>query len=213
MHTEHVEYLLPDYASGMLEASLLPWVESHLSECPSCRSELEQLRTSMASLAAHEPKPPHDKYFSTVLPRVRARLEDRRSASLFAHPLVTRFAAPLAAGALVLVILFRVPFTVRDSGIDRNPLQPVMHGLEAEELVDVILDQSQRQTISSHGESETSSLLAMSFLHSEHLLAGAEQLPLPNESVLDVGVPENLDQLNPAEVDALVTRLGERTIL
>jgi hypothetical protein len=79
--------------------------------------------------------------------------------------------------------------------------------------MDVILDQSHRQAISTQGENETSAMLAIPLLRSDHLLAGADQFSLSNESVLDVGLPETLDQLSASDVDALVARLGERTIL
>ncbi len=213
MRTEHVEYLLPDYLSHMLEESLRPWVESHMEECGACRAELENLRGAFNHLDSFEARPPHDGYFTTVLPRVRERLQEKNSVPLLLHPLVTRFAVPLAVGALLLVILFRIPFALREAERERNPLQPVVRDLETEELVDVILDQVHRQTISGQGENETSALLAIPLLRSDHLLAGADQLSLSNESVLDVGLPENLDQLSASDVDVLVARLGERTIL
>jgi hypothetical protein len=213
VRTEHVEHLLPDYLSRMLDESLRPWVESHLEECGACRAELENLRGAFNHLDSFEVKPPYDGYFMTILPRVRERLQEKNSVSLLSHPLVTRFAAPLAVGALLLVILFRVPFALRDAEQEHNPLQPVVRGLETEELVDVILDQVHRQTISAQGENETSALLAIPLLRSDHLLAGTDQLWLPNESVLDVGLPEDLDQLSASDVDVLVARLGERTIL
>ncbi|MCX6135447.1 MAG: zf-HC2 domain-containing protein [Ignavibacteriales bacterium] len=213
MRTEHVEYLLPDYLKGMLEESLRPGVESHLAECAACRAELEQLRPAMALLDSLEVRPPYEGYFSAMVPRVRERLQRRRIFDFVTHPLFARFAVPLAVGALLLVILLRVPDAVREAGGERNPLQAVVHGLETEDLVDVVLDQQDRQAISGNGENETNSMLAVPFLQGDLLLAGADQLLLSNESVLDAAIPEHLDQLSPSEVDVLVARLGERTIL
>lgn len=213
MRTEHVEYLLPDYLSDMLEESLRPWVEAHLQECGACRAELENLRAAFSHLDSFEARPPYDGYFTTVLPRVRERLQGKKSAPFFSHPLITRFAAPIAVGAMLFVILFRVPSALRESDQEHNPLQPVVRGLETEELVDVILDQIHRETISAQAENETSAMLAIPFLRSDHLLAGADQISLSNESILDIGQTENLDQLSSSEVDVLVANLGERTIL
>ena len=213
MRTDHVEIHLPDYINGTLDPPLLPWVEEHLQECEECRAEVEELRGTMSALRRAELKSPHDGYFTTVLPRVRERLDDRKGASKRWSPLVTRFAAPLVAGALLLAIFLRSPLAVRDTAGEHNPLQPVVHGLEAEELVDMILDQVQHQTISSAGENETSALLAVPYFHSDHLLAGAEHLQLADESILDVGIQDNLDQLSASEVDVLVAQLGERTKL
>lgn len=213
MRTEHVEYLLPDYLNNMLEESLRPWVENHLEECGACRAELENLRSAFSHLDTFSATPPSDGYFTTIVPRVRQRLQEKKTVSFLSHPLVTRFAAPLAAGVLLLVVLLRVPPALHEADRERNPLQPVAGGLESDELVDVILDQAHRQTISSQGENETSAFLAIPFLRSDHLLAGADQASLSNESVLDVGMPESLDQLSASDVDVLVARLGERTIL
>jgi hypothetical protein len=213
VRTEHVKHLLPDYLNQTLEESLRPWVESHLEKCGDCRAELENLRGAFSDIDSFEARPPHDGYFTTVLPRVRERLQGNMSVPFLSHPLVTRFVAPLAVGAILLVILFRVPSALREADWEHNPLQPVVRDFEAEELVDVILDQVHRQTISGHGENETSALLAIPLLRGDHLLAGADQLSLSNESVLDVGLPENLDQLRASDVDVLVARLGERTFL
>ena len=213
MHTEHVEYLLPDYLNNMLEESLRPWVESHLKECGACRVELENLRSAFHNLSMYQAPPPADDYFSTVLPRVRQRLEKKNPGSFLAHPLVARFAVPLAAGAVMLVILLRVPFAERSSENEHNPLQPVVRGLETGELVDIILDQTNRQSLTTQGESETSALLAVPFLRGEHLLASTGQFSLTDEPILGLGMPEGLDQFSDSDVDALVAQLGERTTL
>jgi len=213
VHTKHVEYLLPDYLNNMLEESLRPLVESHLEECSACRTELKNLRTTFHSLSTYQAPPPADGYFATVLPRVRQRLEGKKPASFFAHPLVARLAVPLAAGAVVLAILLSVPFSERGSENGHNPLQPVLQGLEAVELVDIILDQADRQSLTTQGESETSAFLAVPFLGGDHLPASAGQLSFADEPILGSEMPESLDQLSESNIDVLVAQLGERTIL
>jgi anti-sigma factor RsiW len=213
VHTEHFEYLLPDYLNNTLEESLRPFVESHLEECGACRVELENLSATFHSLGVYQAAPPADGYFATVLPRVRHRLEGKKRASFLAHPLVARFAVPLAAGAVMLVILLRVPFGERSSENEQNPLQPVVRGLETGALVDIILDQADRQSLTTQGVSETSALLAVPFLRGDHLLTSSAQLSFADEPILGSGMPESLDQLSDSDVDVLVAQLGERAIL
>ena len=213
MHTKHVEDLLPDYLNNMLEESFRPLVESHLEECGACRAELENLSATFQNLRTYQAPPPADGYFATVLPRVRQRLEWKKAESIFDHPLVARLAVPLAAGAVVLAILLSVPFSERGSENGHNPLQPVVRGLETVELVDVILDQADRQSLTTQGESETSAFLAVPFLGGGHLPASAGQLSFADEPILGSEMQESLDQFSDSDIDVLVAQLGERTIL
>ena len=213
MHTEHVENYLPDYVNHTLEESLRPWVERHLETCALCQAEFSLQRDAFRHLEQYQAPSPGPEYFATVLPRIRERLERKQSGTILTNPLVTRLLLPIGAGALVLFILFRLPVTVQQSEADRNPLKPVLRGLENEELVDVVLDQLHRQTITIQGESDASALLAVPFLRGEHLLAGADTRSMLDEPLLDVGMHETLDQLSSSETDALVARLVERTEL
>jgi hypothetical protein len=109
--------------------------------------------------------------------------------------------------------VLRVPFAEVSSENDRNPLQPVVRGLETGELVDIIFDQAGRQSLTTQGESETSALLAIPFLRGNHLLTSVVQLSLTDEPIVGSGMPESLDQLSDSDVDVLVVQLGERTSL
>lgn len=213
MRTQHIEYLLPDYLNHRLEDDLRPGVEQHLQECAACRGELEMLRTAFREIEAHQDSGPPEGYFSTVLPRVRERLENREAKSILAHPLILRLVAPLAAGALALIIMLHLPFPANNTEAEQNPLRPIMHGVTTDELVDVVLDQAHRQSLNALGEGEASSILATRILHGEHLLADAEPLPHVGEPVLGGGMPEGLEQLSDSEIEAIIQRLGERTTL
>ncbi len=213
VHTEHIEFLLPDYLTRRLEEPLQLGVERHLEECATCRAELRELRETFQNLQAHRPTQPPHGYFTSVLPRVRERLEDDSRGWTLAHPLVTRLAAPLAAGLIILLVLIRVPFPSGDVAKDHNPLQPVLSNVDSEELLDLVLDQVHRQAFSTVGESEASSLLAVPILHSDPLLSDAQHMSLRDEPLLGAAMPEGLDQLSDSDVDVLVQRLGERAIL
>ncbi|MCX6144227.1 MAG: hypothetical protein NTZ35_13510 [Ignavibacteriales bacterium] len=214
MRTEHVEYCLPEYLNGTLEDPLRPGVEKHLKYCSSCSAELTGLRQTMEMLDSHGTAGPPSAYFTTVLPRVRERLEGEESRNLFSGPLLIRLALPIGAAALVLFILLSLPFPGTEAETGHNPLQAVMHGSTTDELVDVVLDMVPLQPLSSPTvEGETSSLLGVRVLRGDHLLAHADEVPFTEGFTQDEMMPEELEQLTEADLEALVQRLGERTLL
>jgi hypothetical protein len=213
VHTEHVEYLLAEYLDGTLVEALQPGVEEHLKDCSACRTELSNVRQTMDLLKGHTVAPPPNGYFPTLLPHVRERLEGDGSRSLFGAPLLMRFALPAGAAAITLFILLSLPFPANETE-SRNPLQAVMHGSTTDELVDIVFDLVPLQPLSTPTvEGETSSLLGARILRGDHLLASADEGGMNQELTLDERMPEGLEQLNEADLDALVLRLGERTTI
>ena len=214
MHTRHVEYLLPDCVTGKLDESLRDGVASHLEECAQCKIELETVQRAFQVIGGSRLDAPSSAYFSGILPRVRERLEERESISLFAGPLVTRFALPLAVGVLALVLLLHVPAPTNKGEIAQNPLRPVLSGLGSGELVEIALDQMHRQSfLSPIGENETSAMLAVPILSSEYFLSDAESPSALEDPVLGNNIAEDLETLTDADLDELVARMSERTNL
>jgi hypothetical protein len=214
VHTEHVEYLLPEYLNGALPESLRPGIEEHLKSCSSCNTELLELRQTMEMLHSHRVAKPASGYFTTVLPRVRERLEQDTWRDFAARPLLTRLALPIGAALLALFILLSVPFQINEIESGHNPLQAVIHGSTTDEMVDLVLDMVSLQPLTSPTvEGETSSLLGVGVLRGEHLLAYADESSIAEDFTLDERMPEGLEQLDDADLEALVQRLGERTTL
>ena len=214
MRIEHVEYLLPEYLNGSIADSLRPGVEEHLKYCSSCNTGLAELRRTMEMLDTHGTTGPPSDYFTTILPRVRERLEREESRNVFTNPFLIRLALPIGAALLALFILSSFPFPGDETEAGGNPLQAVVHGSTSDELMDVVLDMVPLQPLSSPTvEGETSSLLGVSALRGEHLLAQAGEVSFVGEITLDETMPEGLEQLNEEDLEALVQRLGERTTL
>jgi hypothetical protein len=211
---EHVEHLLPEYLDGSLTEDLRPGVEAHVKQCALCTSELAALRRTMEALGNHQPSPPASGYFSTVLPRVRERLDQRGASRLFGSPLWLRLALPAAAAAIVLFILLSLPFPAVETESAQNPLQAVVHGTATDELVDVVFDMVPLQPLTTPTvENETSALLGARVLRSDHLLASADIDSIVPDLIVDERMPEGLDSLNDEELEALVQHLGERTTI
>jgi len=211
---EHIEYLLPEYLNGTLADSLRPGVEEHLKHCSSCRTALSELRQTMEMLEARVPADPPSAYFTTVLPRIRERLEGKESRNVFVNPLLAKLALPIGAAVVVLFILLSLSSLVSESETANNPLQAVVHGSSTDELIDVVLDMMPLHPLSSPTlEVETSSMLGVRLLRGEHLLADVNEASFAEDFTLDETMSEELEQLNEADLEALVQRLGERTVL
>jgi hypothetical protein len=168
----------------------------------------------MEMLESHATEGPPSGYFTTVLPRVRRRLEGEESRSFFSSPSLIRLALPIGAAALALFIVLSLPFPGTEAETGHNPLQAVMHGSTTDELVDVVFDMVHLQPLSSPTvEGETSSLLGARVLRGDHLLAHADEALFADDLTFDGAMPEGLDELSEADVQVLVQRLGEGTIL
>jgi hypothetical protein len=210
---EHVEHLLPEYLNSTLDDVLRPGVEEHLKHCSACAGELAELRQTMEFLDAQATTGPPDGYFTTVLPRVRERMEEKESRNVFANPLIIRLALPIGVAVLALFILLSLPFPANEIE-GHNPLQAVMHGSTTQDLVEVVLDMMPLQPLSTPTvEGETSSLLGVRVLRGDHLLANADEAMSAQDLTLDEQMLEGLDQLNESDIEALVQGLGERTAI
>lgn len=214
MPTNHVEYLLPDYVNGKLEESLRRGVENHIAECPRCESQFADLRETLKLVSGAHRQPPAASYFSSVLPRIRVRLEEKTTMPVVGRLVWTRLALPIAVGALAVALLLHVRVDTKDGATAHNPLGPVVRGVNTTELVEIAVDQMRRQLIQGPvGEAETNALFAATALHEGEYLSDAD-VPLAMENpFFEYSVAEELEQLSDADLEALVAGLSERTDL
>lgn len=200
MQTDHERYLihLPDYVTGNLAPGVGRDVEAHLASCDSCRGQLADLESLMTQMGAHRPGRVPANYFGTVLPRIRKRLEGRRETG--ENPWVTRILAPLSALALIIVLTTQISFDANED------LRSVVGSLETDELNEAIVDEVQWQ----------SSYLVPS---TESLAEGLTEQAVNQELAAavfngeDVVGYETVADLSEREIELIVARLSERTIL
>ena len=215
MRTEHVDYLLPDYVSGRLEEPLREGLELHLRDCPHCREELEAVQEVFGYLQSSEASHPSDSYYSSILPRVRQRLEEKREGSFLSHPLFIRLVSPLAAAIVAIVLLLHVPFPKTEVETDTNPLRSLVREASAAELAEAVLEQARKQPlINAVTEDEISSLVAAQAMSQEIFVQSLEpQAATFLEPLFNGSVTQGIEELTETELDALLQKLGERTIL
>ncbi len=111
MKCKEIHILLSDYLEDLLEPSKRKMVERHLEECESCRLKLEEIKQLFSVLAQDKVPPMEEDYWTNFLPRVRARIEERRKPK-FRLVAKTRLALGLLSLLLVAIIgynLFHTP--------------------------------------------------------------------------------------------------------
>ncbi|MBI3788029.1 MAG: zf-HC2 domain-containing protein [Ignavibacteriales bacterium] len=211
MPTEHINYLLPDYLTGRLESDLREGVEAHLKECKECVSEMANLREVLGKVAYDKPYIPSTAYFSALLPRIRQRLDGKQKRSLWAHPVFVRIVSPLAVAVLAIVMLSRVPFPAER----QDPLKSIVADVSTDELEQVVLEQSQHQPGGTLlAENELASLPTGKALENHIKTIGAQTTTwIESESIPSGVVPRTVNDLDDSELEMLLQRLGERTVL
>lgn len=212
MPTTHVKLFLPDYVTGRLNPDIRPGVEEHLSTCDVCRRELEAFRQTALSLQEHREMAHPSGYFSSFLFRLRDRQERERSDSWLQSPFLTRFAAPLMAGALVVMLMIRFPILPSEENTGAEGILPgFARTLTDQELSQILAEQgSVSLSMSVNGDLMVPYSLIDNFLRDE-LMSGAGK----SEPVFSSGGEslESLDQLTTTQVELLLERLQERSIL
>lgn len=215
MHTEHVDYLLPDYVGGRLEEPLREGLELHLRACPHCRAELETVQEVFRYLKSRRTSRPASSYYASILPRVRQRLEQKDAMSFLSHPLFIRLVSPLAAAVVAIVLFLHIPFLKTEVERDTEPLQSLVREASAAELAEAVLEQARKQPlINAVTEDEISSLVAAHAMSQEVFVQGLEpQAAFFLEPLFNGSVTQGIEELTETELDALLQKLGERTML
>lgn len=216
VHTVHVKSQIPDYLTGQLDAKLRQGVEVHLRECPACRGDYEEMRELNAVLREHRQKQPSRSYFSNVLPRVRERLGRRERFTWIDHPLFVRLVSPLAAAALIAILMLELPLVRQQAEVGGDDeLLGMVGAFSTDELSRIVIEQGHHQLLVEPVQEIT---VPHSFvdrvLSRELSLSTGASDPLLVPFTAAGGIPsESLNALSEPEVDRLLRRLEERSVL
>jgi len=203
VHKEHEYYrsLLPDVVKGALNAEEAAEVNLHLAVCAGCAEERSIIEAGMNALKTATSPPAPSQYFETVLPRVRGRLDRTQRPSWVQSVIFTRVAVPLAALALFVVLIARVPF---DSASNNSVLRSMISSLSTEELTDAMVKQSELTLTPWSSE-------ALSEVVPENAVTTKLGADIIESS--DVSAYQALSDLSEKDIDLLLQRLGERNML
>jgi hypothetical protein len=200
VHTNHEYYqlMLPDFVTGKLGEKQRLESESHLASCEECSLRRLELVTLSASLRSFRPSGPPTNYFNNVLPRLRERLDGKRTPA--ENPLLARILAPLGAMALVIGLLTQIGMN------QENGLRSMLGTLKTDELADVAVEQAEHQSLYLIPSTE-SLAAALPDEAIDRKLAATILFDESDESY------EMVSDLTDEQVKLILERLGERKIL
>ncbi len=216
VHTVHVKSQIPDYLTGQLDSKLRQGVEVHLRECPACLGDYEEMRELIAVLRELRQKQPSRSYFSNVLPRVRERLGSRERFAWIDHPLFVRLVSPLAAAALIAILMLELPLVRQQAEVGGNgELMGMVGAFSTDELLRIVIEQGHHQLLVEPVQEITvPHSLVDRVLSRELSLSTGVSDPLLVPFTTAGGIPsESLNALSEPEVDRLLQRLEERSVL
>ncbi|MBI4548031.1 MAG: zf-HC2 domain-containing protein [Ignavibacteriae bacterium] len=203
MKCSEIQYDLPDFLLGKLSEEQQASIREHLVTCERCRSEAEQLKGVFSELHAHQPWAPPSTYWSTLLPKIHQRIEEKSSPAL--PEWITRLAMPLSAAIVAVVVLISLnPF---ETGTQSHELQTILQQLQPEEIGKVIEMQE------ASGISEFSSLLEESLTNGNGSLAELVTDETQLYSIPDVDIESVARELDEEEISDLVARLEQRKMI
>ncbi len=206
MDHKDVRTLIPDYLTSSLDEKSRIVLEEHVKACPHCRKEIELLRPVVQALKGHSAAPPPEKYFNNLLPRIRKRLEPSESRFPLFGPFWTRWLAPLTALGVALVLISHVPLTGSD---ESNGLRSVIGTLTAEEFAEAFVLQAQQGSVTPSGTTD----IVSGTISEKTAVRELFRSILDEESIYTYAPLEALPELSKSELEIVLRRLKERTML
>ncbi|MBI2618633.1 MAG: zf-HC2 domain-containing protein [Ignavibacteriales bacterium] len=213
------QHMLPDYLTQSLDEEQRDKLEQHLEVCADCRATVESLKRLFGKLASRAPAVPPVNYFSTVLPRIRVRLQFSKRPSILSRLfpvrraldssiqlLVDRWLAPIVTVVITVVLVSHIELGESESG---NGLRSVVNSLTADELAEVFVGQAQEESLTSLGVVDVFSADVLNQAEAQELFGA-----ILDDETIDEYVPlQGFPELNEREVETLLQRLKERTML
>ncbi len=102
--------LLSGYLDGELDREQKEEVEQHLRECEECRNEIEELKRLDQQVRTSKIEEPSREFFFQLNRRIMQQVKKKPKSSLFR---LSPILVPVAAAALVLIILFNIQQPMR----------------------------------------------------------------------------------------------------
>jgi hypothetical protein len=205
----HVDYLLPEFHGGSLSTAESAHVRAHLELCARCRAESEHLAIAMPYLKPDDDAVPPISYFSTILPRVRDRIDMPERRTRWSQPLIERVLLPVAVSLLLLFIVLSVPMDRLSPSSSHAVLGPIVQDCTQDELTQLEFDTQLNLT----------GLPSVQERIFEDQLTAAQAVPVAilkdaiADGELDDAVSGMVENLPDAELETVVHQLAERTVI
>ena len=200
---QHAAQLLIDLLEGRLDDAVSRDVERHLVECPVCREDWQAIQAVKDTSGDPVTFRPVPEYFSSILPRVRSRLEERRRWSLIPDMSnsIVRVVLPATFAIIAIATLSHLQLMAPDGQAPEGRMN-----VAPQELADFVSTVDLLSTVE---------LATAAGIDDRALLASGDVVPDPAglEDVDPTNLHAMLDTFGNEEANELITRLGQRTTL
>ncbi|MBI3003859.1 MAG: zf-HC2 domain-containing protein [Ignavibacteriales bacterium] len=210
----HADIYLVDYVTGKLEPELRLRVEAHLRDCLKCQQGLEDVSYTFQYAGKVQHSTPASQYFSSIIPHVRERLENRTQWSWTDNPVFSKLALPLGAAAVALALLMNIAqFGPANGSV--NPLSPIFYGIEPEDVVDMVVEESPPTPWTTRQTQDVAQAVVGDHLTRGHFLQDALTLDVQPYfyELSTISSQQLLQNFDEAQVEAILKKLEERGTL
>jgi hypothetical protein len=123
MKCKDIRYDYIDYVKGMLSDDKMSMIDDHLTNCESCRKEIEEIKNFSRTLDNYQVSTPNDSFFINFIPRLNERIDGRTKTSYSKK--VVNFVlsfSTLSSVIILVIILMQVGHQdiTTDTGIANN---------------------------------------------------------------------------------------------
>jgi hypothetical protein len=211
VHTEHVLNEIMDFLAHRLSEEECKRVADHLAHCPRCANEYQTLLVTHAALQRSQRVDPKKIYFSTILPRVRERLVappqslgDKSAATL-------QIAMPLAVFLFLVMLLLRMPPDVSSETAQLEALHQEVSEYNDEEILQAVEHANTSALFTPATELAAANIAE--HLPGDPFLRSAVSKQMESNEIADIDMENMISELNPEQIDQILSGLSERKTL
>lgn len=216
MHTECDKFQerINEFMNMSISEAERTGLEMHLENCRQCRKLIEVHMDLKPYLSNYNSETPPEGYFTNLLPNIRNRLESKKNRSPIDYLLGKRYALPLVVTTIIVALIFSVP------GSNSNYGREYSNGQYA-------TDSASEESILEYANMHVRDMsIAPLIAQEENILATLDKdlINLQIAKVVFSGYDELgistylngnslIESMSDQEIDYVVQRLTERTIL
>jgi hypothetical protein len=206
MKCKELNFNYPDYVAEKVDELTKTMIEAHLSECESCRKEIESLKTVKSYLDTYQITEPEEKYFVNFIPRLNSKID--KEANIFSIPeWLTKVLFP-ALSLLTFFILIFNNVQINDKFFQNNAeesiaqIDTIIVNTKDALNIEPIESKIKYSTDYSKVHKKVSELLAQEILQSNN-----DEYLYPSESVETV-----VENLSDDQLDKVIEHLKTKPI-
>ena len=211
MRTELVKFDLMDYVTNRLSAQERERVEQHLQKCPRCHNQYLELLATDTILKKDDRTVPFSVYYSTILPRVRKRLDSHRRSFWDYGMRVTKIVLPLSVSIILVILLIRTTTDTFSESTQAQALRQAVMDLNADEVVQAV--EKEYTGVSLLPNQEVAAAGVAEHLRGDQFLKSAISKQIENEEMTEIDIEGIISELDGEQIDQILSGLSERNIL